>query len=179
LQQSIKTASVAHRRLDVLINNVANDQRMDPRTVTPDQWRASMAVNLDPAFFAAQAAEPFMVTVGSGSIINFSSINALFGPAQMPSYVTAKSALLGMTKSLATDFGKDNIRVNTILPGWIITEKQLDKWLTPEAEAQWMDQVALRRRIMPEDVANLALFLGSDDAALITSQHFTIDGGRL
>jgi NAD(P)-dependent dehydrogenase (short-subunit alcohol dehydrogenase family) len=113
-----------------------------------------------------------------GSIINFSSINAVTGPPGMPGYVAAKSALLGLTKALAREYGPEGVRVNSILPGWVVTERQLRLWLTPEAEAAWMKDVPLKRRILPEDVANLALFLGADDSAMITAQDFTIDGGR-
>ncbi len=165
--------------LNVLVNNVANDKRHDPLEVTEESWRACMAVNVDSAFFASQTAIPLMREAAGGSIINFSSINALAGPAQMPGYVSAKAALLGLTKALARQYGPDNIRVNAILPGWVVTERQLDLWLTPEAEAAWMTQVALKKRLMPRDVANLALFLAADDSAMITNQQFVIDGGRI
>ena len=179
LQLSVSDAAAAFGDIYTLINNVANDQRYKLADITPDEWRQSLAVNLDPAFFAVQAVAPMMKRSGEGVIINFSSINALFGPADMPSYIAAKAALLGLTKSLARGLGADNIRVNAILPGWIITEKQLDKWLTPADEAEWMEQVCIKKRIMPADVAKLALFLASADAALITSQQFVIDGGRI
>jgi D-xylose 1-dehydrogenase len=113
-----------------------------------------------------------------GSIINFSSINALTGPPQMPGYVAAKAALLGLTKSLAREYGPAGVRVNAILPGWVVTERQLRLWLTPEAEAEWMKDTPLKRRIQPDDVARLALFLASAESAMITGQHFVIDGGR-
>jgi NAD(P)-dependent dehydrogenase (short-subunit alcohol dehydrogenase family) len=119
-----------------------------------------------------------MAEHGGGSIINFSSINALLGPTNMPGYVSAKAGLIGMTKALARDYGTDFIRVNAILPGWVVTEKQLQTWLTPEEEAKWMTKVALPRRLMPDDVANLALFLGASDSAMITGQSFTVDAGR-
>jgi NAD(P)-dependent dehydrogenase (short-subunit alcohol dehydrogenase family) len=139
-----------------------------------------MAVTLDCAFFASQAAIALMRAGGAGgAIINFSSINALLGPDEMPGYVTAKAGLLGMTKALARQYGVDGIRVNTILPGWVVTQRQLDLWLTEEAEAAWMDQVCLKQRIEPRDVANLALFLASDDSRMITNQQFVIDGGRV
>jgi NAD(P)-dependent dehydrogenase (short-subunit alcohol dehydrogenase family) len=137
-----------------------------------------MAINLDAAFFAAQAGAQLMAKESGGSIINFSSINALLGPANMPGYVTAKAGLVGMTKALARDYGESEIRVNAILPGWVVTERQLDNWLTPEAEADWMQQVALKKRLQPSEVANLALFLAADDSRMITGQSFTIDGGR-
>lgn len=162
--------------LAVLVNNVADDTRHDPLDTTPEAWRAALAVNLDAAFFATQAAIPLMG--GEGAVINFSSINALTGPPRMPAYVAAKSALLGLTKALAREFGPAGVRVNAILPGWVVTERQLKLWLTPEAEAEWMKDVPLKRRILPEDVARLALFLAADDSAMITGQSFVIDGGR-
>ncbi len=162
---------------DILINNVANDQRHDPLEVTRDQWRDLMAVNLDVAFFAAQKAIGEMQKTG-GVIVNLSSINALLAPPQMPAYVAAKSALLGLTKSLAREYGEDGIRVNAVTPGWVVTKRQLDSWLTPEAEEAWMQDCALKDRILPSDVANLVLFLASDEARMITGQSFVIDGGR-
>ncbi len=163
----------------VLVNNVANDQRCDPRTLAAERWRQSMAVNLDAAFFATQAVQPGMTAGGGGSVINLSSINALIGPARMPSYVAAKAGLLGLTRALASDFAPDNIRVNAVVPGWVATERQLQTWLTPEVEAEWMEKVRLKRRLLPEDVANMVLFLAADDSAMITGQEFVVDGGRL
>jgi NAD(P)-dependent dehydrogenase (short-subunit alcohol dehydrogenase family) len=177
LKSAIADFAAASGGLGVLINNVANDTRHDPATTDEAAWRACLAVNLDAAFFAAQAAILLMRGAG-GSIVNFSSINAVTGPPGMPGYVAAKSALLGLTKALAREYGPEGVRVNSILPGWVVTERQLKLWLTPEAEEAWMKDVPLKRRIMPEDVASLALFLGADDSAMITAQHFTIDGGR-
>jgi NAD(P)-dependent dehydrogenase (short-subunit alcohol dehydrogenase family) len=143
-----------------------------------------MAINLDATFFAAQVAAELMGEANSetkkqgGSIINFSSINALLGPANMPGYVAAKAGIVGLSKALAADYGEADIRVNAILPGWVVTQRQLDTWLTPEAEADWMEQVSLKQRLLPEEVANLALFLAADDSRMITGQSFTIDGGR-
>jgi D-xylose 1-dehydrogenase len=178
LQAAIRGAHTLHGRLEVLINNVANDTRHSPMTVTPEFWRQCMAVNLDATFFASQAAIPIMQAGGGGSIINFSSINALIGPEDMPGYVSAKAGLLGLTKALARQYGVDHIRVNAILPGWVVTERQLDKWLTPEAEAEWSKLVAIKDRIQPRDVANLALFLADEGSARITGQQFIIDAGR-
>ena len=177
LQAAIADFAAATGGLDVLINNVANDSRHDPLAVDEARWRGLMAVNLDCGFFATQAAIRLMPA--GGSIINFSSINALLGPAGMPAYVAAKSAIVGLTKALARQYGPDAIRVNAILPGWVVTQRQLDLWLTPEAEAEWMSQVALKQRILPEDVANLALFLAADDSRMITGQALVIDGGRV
>jgi NAD(P)-dependent dehydrogenase (short-subunit alcohol dehydrogenase family) len=133
---------------------------------------------LDAAFFAAQKAAAIMSKDSGGSIINFSSITALLGPSDMSGYVAAKAGIVGLTKALANDYGASKVRVNAILPGWVVTERQLQTWLTPEAEESWMEQVALKKRLMPSDVANLALFLAADDSCMITGQRFTIDGGR-
>lgn len=178
LQAAIADFAAAAGGIDVLINNVANDARHDPLAVDAARWRALMAVNLDCGFFAAQAVIPIMQRQGQGRIINFSSINALLGPAGMPAYVAAKSAIVGLTRALARQYGPDGIRVNAILPGWVVTQRQLDLWLTPQAEAAWMEQVALKQRIQPEDAASLALFLAADDARMITGQALVIDGGR-
>ncbi|WP_339898905.1 SDR family NAD(P)-dependent oxidoreductase [uncultured Gilvimarinus sp.] len=179
LRASIGEMSQQLGTFNVLINNVANDKRCDPRSLEDASWHSSLAVNLDAAFFATRAIAPGMAECGGGSIINFSSINALYGPAEMPSYVTAKAGLLGLTRALASDFARDNIRVNALVPGWVATDKQLGRWLTPEAEAKWMENVRLQRRLKPVDVANMALFLASEDASMITGQKFVVDGGRL
>jgi len=176
LKDAILAASEEFGSVFALVNNVANDARHHPDDVTPQTWRDCMAVNLDASFFAAQTAAKKMQQ--SGSIINLSSINALLGPANMPGYVTAKAGLIGMTKALARDYGARNIRVNALLPGWVVTERQLDSWLTPEAEQDWQQHVALKQRINPNDVANLALFLAADESRMITGQSFTIDAGR-
>jgi NAD(P)-dependent dehydrogenase (short-subunit alcohol dehydrogenase family) len=178
LQASIKAAVEELGPLQALINNAANDNRHSPAEVTTESWRDCMAINLDAAFFAAQTAAELMTRQSGGSIINFSSINALLGPSNMPGYVTAKAGVVGMTKALARDYGGSAIRVNAILPGWVVTERQLSSWLTPEAEADWMQQVALKERLQPSEVANLALFLAADDSRMITGQSFTIDAGR-
>jgi NAD(P)-dependent dehydrogenase (short-subunit alcohol dehydrogenase family) len=177
LQQAVTDAN-ARTKLGVLINNAANDMRHAPSDMTPSQWRDCLAINLDAAFFAAQSAAPILAGNGGGSIINFSSINAVLGPSNMPGYVSAKAGLIGMTKALAKDYGAVMVRVNAISPGWVVTQQQLATWLTQQEEADWMKQVALPKRLMPEDVASLALFLAADDSSMITGQNFTIDGGR-
>ena len=178
LRAALALCAQALGPVQVLINNVADDTRHDPQTVTAESWRRCLAINLDAAFFAAQAVYGAMANAGSGTILNMGSINALLGPAQMPGYVTAKAGLIGMTKALARDYGAAGVRVNAILPGWVVTERQLQLWLTPEAEAEWMKHVALTQRIEADDVARLALFLAADDSAMITGQCVTIDGGR-
>ena len=176
---SLKAAILDAGQINILINNVANDTRHDPLSVTEESWRQGLAVNLDPAFFAAQTVIPMMQAAGGGAIINLSSINALIGAEQMPGYVTAKAGLLGMTKALARQYGVDRIRVNALLPGWVVTDRQLDQWLTPAAQAAWADLVAIKEPIMPSHIASLALFLAADDSAMITGQHFIIDAGRV
>lgn len=177
LQQAIKDAAGQLGGLSVLVNNVANDARHQAAELSQQGWRDCLAVNVDASFFSAQAALPFLKQHG-GSIINFSSTNALLGPDNMAGYVAAKSALLGLSKSLASEWGQYAIRVNALLPGWVVTDRQLALWLTPEAEAKWMQQVAIPRRLLPQDVAKLALFLAADDSEMITGQALVIDGGR-
>ncbi len=164
--------------IGVLVNNVANDQRSPADAVDLAAWRSSMAINLEPAYLAARAVAPQMRRRGTGSIVNISSINALLGPADLSAYTAAKAAILGLTKSLAREWGAEGVRVNALSPGWVVTERQLALWLTPEAEADWMKQVALRKRILPEDVARAVLFLAADDSAMITGQNLIVDGGR-
>ena len=178
LQDAIADAARELGGLDVLVNNVASDIRHNPDDVTVRDWHKCMQVNLDPAFFSSQAASSLMKKQNSGSIINISSINALLGPENMSGYVTAKAGLIGMTKALAHDFGINNIRVNAILPGWVATDKQLANWLTEEEEAKWMESMALKKRIKPEDVAKLALFLASEASAMISGQSIAVDGGK-
>ncbi|MFQ3197552.1 MAG: NAD(P)-dependent dehydrogenase (short-subunit alcohol dehydrogenase family) [Paraglaciecola sp.] len=178
LQQFIVSIADSHQRLDILINNVANDTRHSPLEIDLQSWRECMAVNLDSTFFACQSAIRLMRQNHSGNIINLSSINVLIGPKQMPGYVAAKAALNGLSKSLANQYGEYGIRVNTILPGWVATDRQLDLWLTPEADKEWQKSVALHGRLEPIDVANMALFLAADDSAMISGQQFVIDAGR-
>ncbi len=178
LEASLKDAADALGPIGVLVNNVANDTRHDAAETSNEQWRKGLAVNLDPTFICSRTVYPGMKAMGGGAIINISSINALLGPAHMPTYVAAKGAINALTKGLAREWGPDRIRVNVISPGWIITDRQLELWLTPEAEAEWMKLVALPDRIMPEDVARLTLFLAADDSRMITGQNFVIDGGR-
>lgn len=179
LQAAIEDFAAVSGGLEALVNNVANDARHDPLGMTPESWRACLAVNLDSTFFAAQRAIALMTGNDTGgSIINLSSINALLGPEMLAGYVTAKAGILGLTKSLARQYGPSGIRVNAVLPGWVATERQLEMWLTAEAEDEWMSQVPLKQRIEVRDVANLVLFLAADDSRMITNQRFVIDGGR-
>ncbi len=160
-----------------LVNNAAHDERHATLEVTPDYFDERIAVNFRHQFFAAQAVLPDMQAAGGGAIICMSSIVPMLGMGGMPVYAASKSAVIGLARSLARDFGPDNIRVNVIAPGWIMTERQLTLWLTPEADAMRADRQALKRRIMPEDVARVALFLISEESGGITGQCHVVDGG--
>lgn len=178
LQQAIKDAAADLGGFDILVNNVANDKRQSTAEVTLADWQQCMQVNLEPAFFASQSAFALMRDQQQGCIINFSSINALTGQQHMAGYVTAKAGIIGMTKALAKDYGDAGIRVNAILPGWVATDRQLSSWFTKEEQQKWLDSSVLKCLITPEDIANLALFLASDQSALITGQTISVDGGR-
>lgn len=178
LQGAIAAAGKALGDVTVLINNVANDTRQVTAEMTPQAWRKDLAVNLDPVFIASHAVYPMMKRAGGGVIVNVSSINALLGPEKLAGYVAAKGGINSLSKTLAREWGVDGVRVNALSPGWVVTPRQLELWLTPEAEAEWMKQVALKTRILPEDIARLALFLASDDSRMITGQNIVIDGGR-
>lgn len=178
LQGAIAAAGQAVGPVTVLINNVANDTRQVTAEMTPETWRKDLAVNLDPVFIASHAVYPMMKAAGGGVIVNVSSINALLGPEKLAGYVAAKGGINSLSKTLAREWGVDKIRVNALSPGWVVTPRQLELWLTPEAEAEWMKLTALKDRILPEDIARLALFLASDDSRMITGQNIVIDGGR-
>ena len=161
----------------VLINNAAHDERHATPDVTPEFFDDRIAVNLRHQFFAAQAVLPDMIEAGGGSIVNFGSVSWMVGQGNMPIYTAAKSAVLGLTRSLARDYGPHNIRVNAVAPGWIMTERQKTKWLTPEGEAELMTRQCLKRKLEPDEVARFALFLASDEASACTNQHYVVDGG--
>lgn len=163
--------------VNVLVNNAARDDRHKTAEVTPEYWDERMAVNLRHQFFATQAVAPGMTRSGGGSIINMSSISWIIPSTGLPAYVTAKAGIVGLTRTLSREFGEANIRVNCVLPGAIMTERQRKLWFTPEYLAEVMKAQALKRELVPEDVARLVLFLASDDSASITGQNFIIDGG--
>jgi NAD(P)-dependent dehydrogenase (short-subunit alcohol dehydrogenase family) len=178
LERTIQAAAAAFGPVTVLINNVAHDARQEATAITPETWRAALAINLDPAALACVAAYPGMKAAGGGAMINVSSINALLGPPDLAAYSAAKGAVNALTKSLARAWGPDRIRVNALSPGWVATPRQLALWLTPEAEAAWSQLTALPGRIEAEDIARAALFLASDEARMITGQNLIVDAGR-
>ncbi|AMX03417.1 SDR family NAD(P)-dependent oxidoreductase [Microbulbifer thermotolerans] len=179
LQQCIERAMDRFGPVRVLINNAARDDRHRLEEFTPDDWDHSLNTNLRPHFFSAQAVASIMRKAGGGSIINVGSSAALLGLSGYPAYVTAKAAILGLTKALARELGPVNIRVNALVPGWVMTERQRALWVTPEALQDCLDQQCLKRTISEEDCANSALFLASDSSSMITGQSLIVDGGRV
>ncbi len=177
LQAAIEEAKDAHGPISVLINNAANDLRHTTETVTEQQWDDLIAVNLKAYFFAIQAAVPQMKELGFGSIINFSSISYMMGNSQYPVYVTANSGINGMTRGMAREFGPDRIRVNALAPGWVLTQKQLDKWATPEGLAEHLGRQCLKDHLEPQDIVDGVLFLASKTSKMMTGQTLVIDGG--
>jgi len=163
--------------LRVLVNNAGNDDRHNPDSIDAAYWRDRLAVNLDHQFFAAQAVAPGMKAAGGGAIVNMGSIAWVLGMADLPAYATAKAGIVGLTKSLARAWGGDGIRVNCIMPGAILTERQRRLWLTADYEAEIMARQSLKRHLLPDEVAALAVFLASDSASAITGQTHVIDGG--
>jgi NAD(P)-dependent dehydrogenase (short-subunit alcohol dehydrogenase family) len=161
----------------VLVNNAASDDRHNFAEVTPEYWDERMAVNLRHQFFTTQAVAPGMAAARGGSIINMSSIAWMIPSTGLPAYVTAKAGIVGMTRTLARELGASNIRVNCVLPGAIMTERQRRLWMTPAYAAEIMQRQSLKRELLPEDVARLVLFLAADDSAAITGQSYVIDGG--
>lgn len=163
--------------IGALINNAANDQREDADEVSEEDWDRAMAVNLKHQFFAAQVARRSMRELGGGAIVNLSSTAWMIGAARLSVYSAAKAAVVGLTKALAREFGPDNIRVNAIAPGAIITERQRRLWMSEKDIADFRARQCLNRNLVPDDVARLALFLAADDSAMITKQCFLVDGG--
>lgn len=162
---------------DILVNNAAHDDRHDIESVTPAYWRDRLAVNLDHQFFAAQAVIPGMKSKGEGSIINMSSIAWRVGLSEAPAYVASKAAIEGLTHALARGLGADGIRVNCVLPGFVRTQRQIDKWLTPEFEERVMNSQCLGRFIEPEDIAAMVLVLASNISRAVTNQTLVVDAG--
>lgn len=164
-------------RVDVLVNNAANDQRHTIDEVTPEQWDSLMAINLRPQFFAVQAVLPAMRALRRGSIINMSSISWVIPTTGLAAYNTAKAGIVGLTRTLAHELGPAGIRVNAVLPGAIATERQKRLWYTPEGIERILKNQALKRQLEPDEVARLVLFLAADDSSAITNQSYVVDAG--
>jgi D-xylose 1-dehydrogenase len=162
---------------DVLVNNAGNDTRHKLEEVSSDSWDRTIAVNLKHQFFLAQSVIPAMKKAGRGSIINMSSISWVIPALGLPVYVTAKAAIVGMTRALAHELGPNGIRVNCVMPGAILTERQQRLWFTEAYKAEILANQAIKKLILPEEVARLVLFLAADDSSSITNQSYAIDGG--
>ena len=160
-----------------LVNNAANDDRHRVEGVSVDYWDERMAVNLRHQFFAAQAVRPQMRDAGGGSIVNLGSVSWMIGEADCIAYVTAKSAVNGLTRGLARELGPERIRVNCVVPGWVMTERQLALWVTPEGEALIDRSQCLPGRLHPPDIARMVLWLAADDSRMCSSQNFIVDAG--
>ena len=179
LDAAITEAAAALGDIEILLNNAANDQRHTLTEVTPEMFDANVAVNLRHLVFAAKAVAPAMKRRGGGVIINTGSMSWRAGFTGMPLYVMAKAAIEGLTRGLARELGGDGIRVNSLIPGWVMTDKQLRLWVDDEAKALIARSQCLPGSVMPEDLARMATFLASDDSRMITSQSFVVDGGWL
>ena len=177
LKSAIDGAASAHGPITVLVNNAANDQRHDTLLVDSDYWDWSIGVNLKAYFFAAQAVIPGMRAAGGGSIINFTSISYMMATVGYAVYVAANSGINGLTRTLAREFGPDNIRVNALAPGWVLTQKQKDLWVTPQGLAAHLDRQCLPEPLTPEDITGGVLFLASKTSKMMTGQALVIDGG--
>jgi D-xylose 1-dehydrogenase len=165
--------------ITVLVNNAARDDRHPIDTVTPEYWDERMATNLRHQFFAAQAVKEDMIALRYGSIVNMSSMSFKLAIGGMPVYLAAKAAVIGLSRALARDLGRHGIRVNAILPGWIMTPRQVELWLTPEAEADLMRAQCIPEKLYPPDIARMVLWLAAEDSRLVTAQEFVVNAGWL
>lgn len=179
LQACVAALNEANGAATVLINNAARDDRHDWREVTPDYWDERMQTNLRHMFFAIQAVAPDMARSGGGSIINMGSNSWWEAADGFPAYATAKSAVHGLTRTMARELGPDDIRVNTVVPGWIMTERQKELWVTPEAIEKHLENQCLKTLIAPEHVARMVLFLASEDAAMCTANNYMVEAGSI
>jgi NAD(P)-dependent dehydrogenase (short-subunit alcohol dehydrogenase family) len=179
LQGAMALAAEAHGPITVLVNNAANDARHPVADYTVAEWDAAQAVNLRPHFFTAQAAAAGMKAAGGGAIVNFSSISYLLGAEGYLSYVAAKAGITGLTFGLARTLGPDNIRVNAILPGAVLTERQRDLWVSPEDARAFVERQCLKENLREPDMVGPTLFLASDAARMVTGQTLVVDGGMV
>jgi NAD(P)-dependent dehydrogenase (short-subunit alcohol dehydrogenase family) len=177
LQGTMKELAAQLGDFDVLVNNAANDQRHRVEDVTPEYWDQRIAINQRPLFFTCQAVLPGMKAKGGGSIINISSISWHAKGGGYPVYATAKAASHGLTRGMARDLGKHNVRVNTVTPGWVMTQRQVDMWVDQAAEEEISRNQCLPGKLLPQHIAAMCLFLGADDSAMCTAQDFIVDAG--
>ena len=179
LQSAVATLAEAQGPARVLVNNAARDDRHDWREVTEAYWDERMQTNLRHMFFAIQAVAPGMIAAGGGSIVNIGSNSWHETSGGFPAYATAKAAVEGLTRTMARDLGPHRIRVNTVVPGWVMTARQLELWATPEKRAAQQGKQCLPDAIGPADVARMVLFLASDDARACTAGAFPVTAGTM
>ena len=179
LQNSVRNISSKLGPIGVLVNNAARDDRHSLESVTSEYFDERIATNLKHQLFATQAVMNDMEKNGGGAVINMGSTSWMIGQGGMPCYTTAKSAIQGLTRGLARDLGPKNIRVNCVVPGWIMTERQMSMWLTPESEKELMQRQCIKRKLIPEDIAKFVLFMASDEAGACSNQTYIVDGGWL
>jgi D-xylose 1-dehydrogenase len=177
LRQAAEEATAAFGDFATLVNNVAWDDRHTLESVTPEYWDDNLAVNQRPAFFAIQALVPGMRRLGGGSVVNLGSTGWQTKGNGYPCYAIAKSSTNGLTRGLASSLGADRIRINTVSPGWVMTQRQIDLWLDDKGEAEIQRNQCLPDKLKPSDVARMVLFLASDDGAMCTAQEFKVDAG--
>nr|WP_298249455.1 SDR family oxidoreductase [uncultured Halomonas sp.] len=177
LRAVIEKANATFGNIGVLINNAARDTRVPLTDLDVDTWDELQATNLRHVVFASQAVFAGMKTMGGGSIINFSSPSFMRRSRDICAYSSAKAATIGLTRTLSRDMGDAGIRVNTVLPGWVITERQKALWWDPELERQVLESQSLHQQVRPEDIARMVLFLAADDSRMISAQTYIVDGG--
>ena len=177
LKAALDKAVHTNGPVSVLINNAANDTRHTLDDYTVADFDQNVAVNLRPHFFTAQAAAAGMRNMGGGAIINFSSVSYMMGNSGYPVYATTKAAITGLTRSLARELGKDNIRVNALMPGWVMTDRQKELWVTPEAVKGHIARQCLKEQLVPSDIVDATLFLASKASRMMTGQAMVVDGG--
>ncbi len=165
--------------IEILINNAANDERHKIENVTEEFWNERMNINLRHYFFTVQSVREAMIKNKGGVIVNIGSASWMIGQGGMAAYTAAKSGVVGLTRSFARDLGERNIRVNSVVPGWTITERQIEKWLTPESEADMMKKQCIKKRLMPSDISKAVLFFSSDQSSGCTNQSYVVDNGWL
>ena len=179
LQNTISKIISDNGAIDILVNNAANDERHSIDEVTEEFWNERMNINLRHYFFTVQSVKKAMIENKGGSIINIGSVSWMIGQGGMAAYTAAKSGVVGLTRSFARDLGEFNIRVNSVVPGWVMTERQIEKWLTPESEADMMKKQCLKHKLIPSDIAKAVLFFGSDQSSGCTNQDYIVDKGWL
>ncbi len=179
LQNTISKIISEKGPIEILINNAANDERHKIEDVTEEFWNDRMNINLRHYFFTVQSVREAMIKNNNGAIVNVGSASWMIGQGGMAAYTAAKSGVVGLTRSFARDLGEYNIRVNSVVPGWTMTERQLEKWLTPESEADMMKKQCIKKRLMPSDIAKAVLFFSSNQSSGCTNQSYVVDNGWL